>query len=341
MHARVFLLLLMASLAAASQPCTKASVECTERIALGPAGKFSVVYRNFSLTERNTAIERALVIIHGAGRNADAYFQSGLAGAFLAQALASTLIVAPRFASQQGACRDQLAEGEISWKCSGADDWRGGGGPSDGAGGVTSFDLVDKIVEALARRDVFPNLKVIVITGHSAGGQFTHRYAAANRAEAAVSIPVRYLVANPSSYLYLDALRLAPGATCSEKGGCTGPFTAYREGRNCTTFNAWRYGMEKRTGYAAKISDEQLREQLTRRDVTYLLGEFDNLPVYGFDSSCPAMAQGSNRLERGVIYWNYINSQYKARHKLVVVPACGHNGRCMYTAAESLPLLFP
>jgi hypothetical protein len=184
-------------------------------------------------------------------------------------------------------------------------------------------------------------LKAIVVTGHSAGGQFTHRYAAASRAEKSAGVPIRYVVSNPSTYLYLDNTRLRASAACSEKGGCTGAFDTFAEGRNCTTFNRWRNGLEARAGYAAKVSDADLRSQLAGRDVVYLLGELDTLPRYGFDSSCPAMAQGPDRLSRGVAYWNYINSKFGAKHKLVVVPACGHNGRCMYTADASLPVLFP
>jgi hypothetical protein len=171
--------------------------------------------------------------------------------------------------------------------------------------------------------------------------QFVSRYVAASRAEKNLDIPVKYVVANPSSYLYLDETRLAAGATCSADGGCTGEFRPYSEGRNCTTYNHWRYGLEKRTGYAVAVSDEDLRRQLVLRDVTYLLGEFDTLPVYGFDGSCPAMAQGPTRLARGLNYWNYLRTQYAAKHKFIMAPACGHNERCMYTSDTSLPVLFP
>jgi hypothetical protein len=40
-------------------------------------------------------------------------------------------------------------------------------------------------------------------------------------------------------------------------------------------------------------------------------------------------------------YWNYLRSKYSAQHKLFVVPACGHNGRCMLTSDTALPVLFP
>jgi hypothetical protein len=75
--------------------------------------------------------------------------------------------------------------------------------------------------------------------------------------------------------------------------------------------------------------------------VTYLLGEIDILPLGGFDGSCPAMAQGPTRLARGQAFSKYVNQKFSARHALIVVPLCGHNARCMFTADPALPILFP
>jgi len=72
-----------------------------------------------------------------------------------------------------------------------------------------------------------------------------------------------------------------------------------------------------------------------------LLGEIDILPLGGFDSSCPAMAQGPTRLARGQAFGAYVAVKYKAQHKVVVVPLCGHNARCMFTSEVALPILFP
>src|SRR5665811_2566040 len=70
-------------------------------------------------------------------------------------------------------------------------------------------------------------------------------------------------------------------------------FRAFTDGRNCTTYDQWPYGLEHRTGgYTARQTDDQLKKQLAARPVTYLLGEIDILPLGGFDASCPAMAQG-------------------------------------------------
>src|SRR5438132_85080 len=113
------------------------------------------------------------------------------------------------------------------------------------------------------------------------------------------------------------------------------------DARNCTTYDSWPYGLKNRTGYTAKLSEDQLKQQLAARSVTYLLGEIDILPLGGFDSSCPAMAQGSTRLARGQVFASYVATKYKAAHKTVVVPLCGHNARCMFTSEIALPILFP
>ena len=118
-------------------------------------------------------------------------------------------------------------------------------------------------------------------------------------------------------------------------------FGPYSDGRNCTTYDRWPYGLENRNGYTAKLSDDQLKKQLAARRVVYLLGELDILPVGGFDSSCPAMAQGATRLARGQAYANYVNQKYGSRHTVTVIPLCGHNARCMFTADPALPILFP
>ena len=221
----------------------------------------------------------------------------------------------------------------------GPQDWRGGGA-AQGLPDVHTFDLIDELVKKLGRREMFPRLGAIVVTGHSAGGQFTHRYAAASRAETTGPVPIRYVVSNPSTYLYLDRTRPSPAGSCSEKG-CTGEFVEYADGRNCTTYDRWRNGLKEVSGYAAAVPTEDMKKQLVSRDVTYVLSELDTLPLFGFDSSGPAMAQGPNRLARGLAYWHYLRSKFGAQHKLVLVPACGHNGRCVYTDNRTLRVLFP
>jgi hypothetical protein len=77
----------------------------------------------------------------------------------------------PHIVSAAGSCKDQLAPNEVSWNCQ---SWRTGG-PSMADDKLTTFDMMDEILRKLARKDSFPNLKSIVVAGHSAGGQFVNR----------------------------------------------------------------------------------------------------------------------------------------------------------------------
>ena len=324
-------LALLISATAYAAPCVTATAACTEWVNFASAPARSLLYRTYPLDTKNGAITRALIVVHGSGRDAHNYFRTAVAAGFLAGALEDTIVISPRFASSDGrSCRDELAESEVNWSCSG-DSWRSGGAAVSNDG-LTSYDLMDEVLRKLARKDVFPNLKAIVVSGHSAGGQYVTRYEMANRLHETLGIPITYVVSNPSSYAYLDPTR--PAAGDSE-------FRPFADSRNCTTYDRWPYGLQNRTGYAAGRADEDLKKQLASRPVTYLLGEIDVLPLGGFDSSCPAMAQGPTRLARGQAYAKYVNQKYGAQHKLTVVPLCGHNARCMFTSEVALPILFP
>ncbi len=319
------------------QVCKSSTPACVERIALG--GAYSTVYRSHPLTSENSKIERAMIIIHGQGRNANDYFQTGMAAAFLADALENTLVISPRFAGNTGTgCKDKLEDGEIAWDCG---DWKNGL-ESLSAKGVFSYDLLDKLLAMLADPKIFPNLRGIVVSGHSAGGQIVNRYSAVNKVHEGLRVPVRYVVSNPSSYVYLDDQRLPRDFTCDTKGECKETFRAFGDRRNCTTFNNWMHGLDNLKGYAASLSADQIRKQLISRPVTYLLGELDTLPIAGFDTSCISMAQGPSRFDRGKAYFAHVKTKHKAEfHTLVPVPLCGHNNRCIWTADVALPVLFP
>jgi len=316
---RALLTFLLSAAAYAAPPCITATGVCTEFVTLNGGPARTMVYRNHPLSVKNEKITRALIVIHGTNRDADNYFRTALAAAFLAGALEDTEVIVPHIASAAGSCKDSLAPDEVSWNCA---SWRTGGA-SMADDKLTTFDMADEILRKLARKDAFPNLKLIVVSGHSAGGQFVNRYEMSNRVHETLGVPVRYVVANPSSYAWIDSTRPAT---------VTDP---------CPHYNRWPYGFENRSGYAARVSDEDLKKQLAARPTTYLLGEIDILPLGGFDQSCSAMRQGPTRLARGQAFGKYVDEKLGARHEIVVVPLCGHNARCMFTAEIALPLLFP
>lgn len=353
--------ILLAALVAFADPCVSAKAECTEWITIKDEPSKLLVYRSYSLEARNERISRALVFVHGINRDADNHFRTALAAAFLDGALNDTVIVAPRFASnsaapgnEAGHCRDSMAADEANWFCENQrpDTWRSGG-PEVGHAELASFDFIDEIIRRLADRRRFPNLHTVVIAGHSAGGQFVSRYEMASAVFDLPGVAISYVVANPSSYAYLDGNRptasalpanisaAAPGFRPPPPLNPPPAFVAFADAANCTGFDDWPYGLKNRHGYAARQTEERLRAQAASRPVTYLLGDSDILPSGIFDVSCPAMAQGPTRLARGLAYAKYMNDNFGAQHQTVVVPFCGHSARCLLTSDVALPVIFP
>ena len=346
----LFAALVPAALAAQSRavaPCTKAVTACERWITFGKGPARSKVYGTYALDVPNRAITRALIMVHGAGRNADHYFETSTGAAFLAGALENTIVLAPRFA----AARDTVAANEILWP-EGGNSWRGGG-MSPTVSTISAFDLVDDIIKKLADKKTFPNLTKIVVTGHSAGGQFATRYEMANKVHNTPGVAISYVVANPSSYAWPAAVRPLPTGNADPAGAdkealgpngekvnsnfSYGPFDATKAPK----YNQWPAGLDNLAGYVAGMSEDQLKKQLVERPTTYLLGQVDVLPLGGFDSSPTAMAQGPTRRARGEAFVKYVNETLGAKHNAIIVPECGHNDRCIYTTDIVWPVIFP
>jgi pimeloyl-ACP methyl ester carboxylesterase len=306
-----------------------------------------MIYTSYPLDRRNERIRRALIMVHGTNRNADHYFATAMAAAFLAGAVDDTVVVAPHLI----ACADKPDLNEIVWSC-GGDSWRSGGA-STSHPDLSSFDFADQILRMLANKNSFPNMQAIVVAGHSAGGQYVTRYEMANRVHETLGVPVTYVVANPSSYAWPAAVRPLPTGNADPAGAdkealgpngekvnsdfSYGPFDATK----APNFNKWPAGFDGKAGYVANMSDDQLKKQLIERPTTYLLGQVDVLPLGGFDSSPTAMAQGPTRRARGEAFVKYVNETLGAQHHAIIVPECGHNDRCIFTTDVVFPVLFP
>jgi pimeloyl-ACP methyl ester carboxylesterase len=328
----LFVLLTMSAAAtsASAAPCT--GDDCTEWVTVGRQGGRVLVYRSFPLEAASPAITRAVIVVHGGSAGAAGHFRAGLEAARLAGALEDTLILAPRIPSNDNyVCMDAIAEQEINWGCQANNGWPAGG-TARGDPAVTSYDVADALLVQLARKTVFPNLQAIVVAGHSAGGQYVVRYAMANQVHETLGVRVQYVVSNPAHYAYPDPVR-------ADETGMDVPADVSRRG--CKIYDDWPYGLQDRVGYSARLPEKTLGTQLASRPVTYLLGEQDTLTSGGLDTTCAAMAQGPNRLRRGQAFAAHMNRTYRAGHAVVVVPGCGHNARCMFTAPGALPVLFP
>ena len=353
---RAFILLAAAALipptrtgtpVAAAAPCTTPTAACEQWVTLGGGPARSMVYSSYSLDTPNPAVTRALIMVHGTNRNADHYFATAMAAAFLAGAVENTVVIAPHLIDEQ----DKPQPNEVVWPNRG-DSWRSGGmSPSNP--NLSAFDFMDEILRKLSNKKIFPNLTKIVVSGHSAGGQFVTRYEMANKVHGTLGTNITYVVANPSTYAWPAAVRplptgnAEPAAAKDEAVGPNGekvnsnftygPFDAAK----APNYNKWPAGVEERKGYTAQMSDDQLKKQLAERPTTYLLGQVDVLPLGGFDSSPSAMAQGPTRRSRGEAFVKYIEDNLGAKPNVIIVPECGHNDRCIYTTDVVFPVIFP
>jgi hypothetical protein len=212
---------------------------------------------------------------------------------------------------------------------------------------------MDEILRKLANKKNFPNLKTIVVAGHSAGGQFVTRYEMTNKVHGTIGANISYVVANPSSYAWPAAVRplpvgdADPASADKEPLGADGEkvhtqftFGAF-DAAKAANYDKWPAGLENRTGYTAQMTDDQLKKQLVERPTTYLLGQVDVLPLGGFDSSPTAMAQGPTRRARGEAFVAYITQTLGAKPNVMIVPECGHNDRCIFTTNVVFPVIFP
>lgn len=332
----------------APAPCTSPVTSCEQWVAIAGDPARGMVYSTFALDKPNPDVTRAFILVHGTLRNADHYFETATGAAFLAGALGNTVVIAPHFI----AANDTPAVNEVLWPNRG-DSWRSGG-VSTSHPTLSSFDFMDAIVRRLADRKAFPNLRKIVIAGHSAGGQFVTRYEMANKVHGTLDgVSLSYVVANPSSYAWPVALRplpvgdadpatadkeaLGPRGTKVNSEFTYGPFDSTK----APGYNHWPAGLEARSGYTANMSDAQLRKHLAERPTTYLLGQVDVLPLGGFDSSPSAMAQGPTRRARGEAFVKFIADSLGAKPNAMIVEECGHNDRCIFTTNAVFPVIFP
>jgi pimeloyl-ACP methyl ester carboxylesterase len=272
------------------------------------------------------AVSRAIIVLHGRLRNADEYYIS----AHTAQVAAgddgkSALMIVPQFLAEIDIDAHKLPADMLRWSLEG---WEGG----DAAlapNPVSSFEALDAILAKLSDRRIFPNLKQVVVAGHSGGGQVAQRYAIAGKGEAALSrqhIEIRYVVANPSSYAYFNAERPAPKIAAS-----------------CPGFNNWKYGMDGRPPYLANVTPAALEQRYVEREVIYLLGTLDTNPKHpALDKSCMAEAQGPYRYARGHAYADAMAKRDRGtpNHRVWDVAGVGHDGDKMLTSKCGLAALF-
>lgn len=304
------------------EPCDAPTPPCLRRVELG-ASLYLEAYATHSLTAGASDVKRGIVVVHGTNRNADDYFETILVAARVAGAsLDSVLVVSPWFKTES----DGPASDEARWTSGG---WKRGHLSTSATSRISSYAAIDQILRLMGDGERFPSLRRIVVTGHSAGGQVVHRYAATGRAELQMErVEIRYAPANPSTWLYLGPERW-------DGAGFTVPDDAA-----CTNYDDWHYGLVNRNSYAGSLLVETIRAQLSQREVQVLLGDLDTGSA-SLDVTCGANLQGEHRYARGLLLLDYMDAAYPGhRHLRQIVPAAGHSSRSMYTSQVGLSVLF-
>jgi pimeloyl-ACP methyl ester carboxylesterase len=289
------------------------------------------VYSTMPLDATAAGMERVVIVVHGESRNAKSNWFSTVEAARMAEVTGTTLIVGPQFLIPQDIAAHGLPPSVLRWKLH---DWSRGW-PALSPVPVSGFEVLDRLLDHFADRTRYPDLRTVVLVGHSAGAQLVQRYAAVGHGEQALTalgIHIRYVVAEPSSFLYFDDLR--PSAA--------GGFKAV-DPASCPGATLWRYGLDNAPSYVRGRSAQAVEAAYAARDVVYLAGTADNDPDHSeLDRSCAGELQGSDRLSRSLSYMQYMRMRHPTdlHQSLVLVPGADHDSRHVLAASCSLPVLF-
>jgi pimeloyl-ACP methyl ester carboxylesterase len=321
-----------------------ASDQCFSSLTIG-GSKLNLHYY-FSKTGSNPT--DLLIVMHGHPRDANRTFDAGMRAAEVSFKTASTLVVSPLFgvapAESQRCSTDGVpsaSDGDLLWTCQ---SWMEGAAAQNAAS-VTSFAAIDALIAALCLEH--PSIHTVTFAGFSAGAQMVQHYIAF-RGPAPNAVTVRFVVSDPGTWLYFDAVRPVFSSTsaCDGSSSCNPGFAVPETASSCVGYDHWKYGV---TGLPA-IQESQalmLRARYVASDISYLEGSLD----YGegakkayrvLDRSCGANLQGPYRLQRGLAYAAYDREILAPSHPhpIAVVPGCAHEISCVFPSAEGRAALF-
>lgn len=220
-----------------------------------------------------------IIVMHGVARNADDYRDNWID---LAEEY-GFVVYAPEFDKKRFPKSSRYNLGGLTKK----DD--------------RAFDAIEPLFKAIkARRDM--STQGYYLFGHSAGGQFVHRYA------------------------FFGKSRHMEMAIAANSGWYTMPTTAYKYPYGLGGLRKSRYDLDV----------------MLRMPLMVMLGDQDNDPESPSLRHTPqADAQGLNRYDRGIFFLQLANTlakqrRIKSRWRYNVVPGVAHDNRAMAIAAAAV-----
>lgn len=291
-------------------------------------------------------VSQIMIVVHGSGRSAADYLCCGISSVpEERRAEGSVMVISPFFMTPGDEPTDEQTNTTfLRWYEDGPipHTWRYGA--DSVVGNISSYSVMDSMVERiLADFGRFPSLKRIIVTGHSAGGQLTHRWALTSNSPIwspsffGRHVHLRVVPANPRSFCYLDNRRYE---------NHTLRVPSQERISKCPTYNTWEWGLDEGgrlpTPYfdrARSSGKEALVERYAYRDIVYLAGELDILPVR---SECEDDDfQGKNRRERSSRFFRSLKEVYgREVHRRLLVRNVPHDHCLLYQSDAGQQALF-
>jgi hypothetical protein len=332
----LFMALVPMTLLAAKRPKPVAAVASDEfRISTAQGSASEPFMISLDWSQPQPQITRAVIVFHGKGRDVEGYYRAAAEAADEAgPGGRDTVLIAPQFLDQEDIHAHRVAADVLRWR---GTDWESGA-PAVAPTPISSYEVVDALLARLADHSIFPHLQTVVLAGHSGGGQLVHRYAIVGRALDALSrsgVHLRFVIANPSSYVYFSDERPTEGGTLAP----------LRSG-HCPQFNHWKYGTLNAPAYVTLDAGHtwpQMEADYAQRDVIYLLGTADIDPhEKDLDLTCGGEAQGPTRFARGQAYYAYLRRRHPSgwNQRLWFVPGVAHSAHQMFTSTCGVGALF-
>ncbi len=293
---------------------------------------------------------RAYAFARAAQDEASANFPAWYAG--------NALVIAPQFLNPEdvAANKDRWPDGGkslLTWAGAGwiygADSAAEAAPGAVGAPeGMSSYEVLDFVLLALARKELFPDLERVVIAGGGAGGDFVQRYAALGLAPDALTgdgIKVRFIAANAWSYMYFDKTRAQLGDNASFTPAEGQTVFAEPKAGSCANYNVYPYGLEALPPYGRRQGEASIRLRYDSRVVLYLAGKKAVHPLP--DSSpqaCALILQGHSLNQRAQVFYQHLSRLYgdnlPATQRLYEVPEAGEEAPALWRGACGLKVLY-
>jgi hypothetical protein len=274
-----------------------------------------------------------LVMVHGIGGDANTFFCDALKA--VGGHSGPVGVVAPWFGNEP--VRLRAWAGPAAARAAGAADptslhwsggnWNQGGGAAD-APGTASFAALDAIVAAVIAAhgrhasSRSSRLKQVVVAGFSAGAQMVQRYAWATAHGApGSSPPVKFVVSDPSTFLYFDERRPAPSCaplrdTGAGAAGCSS-FARPASAASCPDFDTYRLGLQGLASGSPYFSQARIARNPAALSAAYLQKQI--LYVFGGADACNCLTQG---YENPAACMRALASPAEGCHKSNAGPSC-------------------